>query len=399
MAVRSGTERLQAAVVGHIPIEDSRMYYHFEAHGGKIAAVVTSASHKVSPIPKRGLEIPIKVTFWHTSTVIMERLAKYYKDKDTSVKTQGVDRIGHDSDEMVEGDSSDDENMFSEDITTSDIHLTSSSTALKTTVPTTVLTTVPASVPTTVLTTVLTTIQSSASTICRSSSLPSAATATSGSACVPSPVACSVSNSGNNEVLVVSTYSPTTMNFFPIDGVWQGSNASLFPGGSILQRHPSLSPKAIGYSVKPICHPVSGDGNCFFRAISVCVFGHEMGHECVRKAICNYMCAHPTEFVRVTGTVDYIKKERMDQPGTWGTHIEIEAVATMVNTTVNVYTDTDTPPSSEVHTDTGTPPSSEAAWIAHKPLRLSPPQSPPAIREIYLSNRGRHYEPVFHMNA
>lgn len=338
MAVLSKSGRLKPATVGHIPIEDSRVYYYFERHGGIISAMVLSTKHVVSPIPKRGLEIPVKVSFKHSKSSVLKRMEEYYKNKGAGASRPTI-RVPDECSDEEDSEYRDDELLVEPSELSSEEDLVADEP-------------MDVSHPT----------------------APAAATK-------PGE---DVRKTGKTKedtdsVSIVCTDPSSGFNFCPINAEWQETNAAVFPGGSILQRHPSLPPRIVSHSVTPISHPVSSDGNCFFRAISVCVFGHEMGHECVRKAVCDFIESNHVEFTRVTGKSNYIEEKNKRSPRTWGTDVEIEAVATMVNTIVYTY----------MH----------GSWIKHKPLRLTTHQPPLGIRAIYLVNSGLHYEPVFHINA
>ena len=91
-----------------------------------------------------------------------------------------------------------------------------------------------------------------------------------------------------------------------------------------------------------ICHVVSGDGNCFFRAISYAVSNTESNHAQVRQVVCNYALQHeeflqgvlrqPSESIE-----SYIKTSRMKEDGIWATEFEVVCTAFMLNCDIYVY--------------------------------------------------------------
>ncbi len=87
-------------------------------------------------------------------------------------------------------------------------------------------------------------------------------------------------------------------------------------------------------------HPVMGDGSCLFRALAFAVLKDEDQHSVIRSSIvrlinlnnevftnylmCGVNCSTITEQVR-----------HMSRPGSWGTHLEIIAAATLFQ--ISVY--------------------------------------------------------------
>jgi hypothetical protein len=87
---------------------------------------------------------------------------------------------------------------------------------------------------------------------------------------------------------------------------------------------------------------VAGDGNCFFRVISLELGGTEDDHRTIRDGIVNFMSNgnHEETFSNYTGrsSADYINQTSMNVNGTWATDTEIVATATWLQTTIYVYT-------------------------------------------------------------
>ncbi|XP_030853795.1 OTU domain-containing protein 3-like [Strongylocentrotus purpuratus] len=102
-----------------------------------------------------------------------------------------------------------------------------------------------------------------------------------------------------------------------------------------------------GQTCQPIEHPctikhVTGDGNCFFRAISFCVSGNENNHLLVRKAIVVHLLKNKNRFgTRVrdgfANVSDYVTKSKVFQKGTWATEMEIMVLANLIETDIYIY--------------------------------------------------------------
>jgi hypothetical protein len=87
---------------------------------------------------------------------------------------------------------------------------------------------------------------------------------------------------------------------------------------------------------------VVGDGNCFFRAISAFFLESEAFHLDLRKATCNFMIKHRNTFCTFSGNFPQHVQNMLKTSGersSWGTHIELFAVATMFQAPVYVYCD------------------------------------------------------------
>ena len=86
---------------------------------------------------------------------------------------------------------------------------------------------------------------------------------------------------------------------------------------------------------------IQGDGNCLFRAFSYIITGSESQHMSVRQAILDHMIsiAHfmDRHIVGYSSIQDYIADKKMDQEFTWGTDIEMLALAHLLQTPVISY--------------------------------------------------------------
>ncbi|XP_071486145.1 uncharacterized protein [Diadema antillarum] len=87
---------------------------------------------------------------------------------------------------------------------------------------------------------------------------------------------------------------------------------------------------------------ITGDGNCFYRAISYVTCGKEDSHRDVRKAIVKHILQNKQDYVSLlrsgyTDVVKYIAKERIFNNGTWATELEIMALSNLLDTDVYIY--------------------------------------------------------------
>lgn len=127
---------------------------------------------------------------------------------------------------------------------------------------------------------------------------------------------------------------------------------------------------------------VSGDGNCYFRAISVCLFGSESSHSMLRQNICSHMASN-NQIVYDASTssqsedfMKYIQKILTD--GTWVGEDVIKASADFLNRDINVYVST-----------------SKEPWV-YKPAAISNNQTSP-VRVAFLEPG--HYHAVGDKNV
>ena len=67
-------DRINAITVGHTPRELSQFVYYFLQEGGSVKGTAASIQYRVSPTTEVGLEIPIQMTFSHTSKPIVEKM-------------------------------------------------------------------------------------------------------------------------------------------------------------------------------------------------------------------------------------------------------------------------------------------------------------------------------------
>lgn len=81
-----------------------------------------------------------------------------------------------------------------------------------------------------------------------------------------------------------------------------------------------------------------GDGNCFFRCISKVISGSEKYHPQLRNFIVKFQDMNRKKFGEHFDVGQHLRDSKMDRAGVWATECELFAAATMLQTTINVYT-------------------------------------------------------------
>lgn len=93
--------------------------------------------------------------------------------------------------------------------------------------------------------------------------------------------------------------------------------------------------KSIGLRMKQI----TGDGNCFFRALSDQLHGRESDHKAIRDAICNYMKINEEEFKLFVEDDEpwdeYLGRMRKD--GTWAGQIELVVASRVLSLKLHIH--------------------------------------------------------------
>jgi len=96
-------------------------------------------------------------------------------------------------------------------------------------------------------------------------------------------------------------------------------------------------------------HEVIGDGNCFFRAVSDQLHGHQEEHLALRAQACEYMAANRdyfAPFISEDGDDDFSSDidvrfdaylEAMLEPAEWGGQLEVQALAQALNCSVVMF--------------------------------------------------------------
>ena len=83
---------------------------------------------------------------------------------------------------------------------------------------------------------------------------------------------------------------------------------------------------------------IEADGNCQFRALADQLFNDQDRHVELRTAAVNQLRSDPEHYVEFLHDEDwdsYVR--RMEQDGTWGDHVTLQAVADAYKVTVHLY--------------------------------------------------------------
>ena len=140
--------------------------------------------------------------------------------------------------------------------------------------------------------------------------------------------------------------NPTPFRFHSVDVQWQRNacatlglrfekpNGVTLGGPDVVLNPPSAAN----------CKAISGDGNCLFRTFSHIICGSEEQHMAVRLAILNHMASECVAPLLLRGHLhgyasiaEYTTAKNMDKDDSWGTDVEMLALAHMLHTTVYAY--------------------------------------------------------------
>lgn len=131
---------------------------------------------------------------------------------------------------------------------------------------------------------------------------------------------------------------PADLGYCPTDLRWsRKQHHKLLQTGCLLER-PVADQRfagldihaATGYSVRD----VTADGNCFFRGLSLLIFGHEQDHMLLRQRIVAWQEEHKGDL----GVVQSYSDERMEDQGSWATEAEVQAAACLLKTPIVIHT-------------------------------------------------------------
>ena len=128
--------------------------------------------------------------------------------------------------------------------------------------------------------------------------------------------------------------------------------------------------------------PIHGDGNCFYRSISAVVTGNynveSKDYLIVKEKLFHFMDANSSVIDNLTNTENYATTSDTRLPDRWATDHEIAAMASLLKTSIAVYS---------MFGNTWT-------WSVFQPNHLMT-SLPFSDHFIYLSNVNQnHYEPV-----
>ena len=86
--------------------------------------------------------------------------------------------------------------------------------------------------------------------------------------------------------------------------------------------------------------PIQPDSNCFIRALSTVLYGHQEKHQELRNHLVYFISSHKEMFRKFMFSElpleGHLKK--MANHGTWATHLEINAVACFLQIPICLYT-------------------------------------------------------------
>ena len=84
--------------------------------------------------------------------------------------------------------------------------------------------------------------------------------------------------------------------------------------------------------------PILGDGNCLFRAHSKLTYGDEEWHSFMRALLVEFVSLNQEVFRSycIVNITDYLSKMKHER--TWGTHVELQAAASLLKLPIYVFT-------------------------------------------------------------
>ena len=86
----------------------------------------------------------------------------------------------------------------------------------------------------------------------------------------------------------------------------------------------------------PKVRSIKGDGNCFFRAVSVGLMGWEVGHLKIRQIVCEHITTYGTYTHESEGKY-YVNQNKMKVSRTYATDVEIMAAAQIFGVDIYMY--------------------------------------------------------------
>jgi len=129
--------------------------------------------------------------------------------------------------------------------------------------------------------------------------------------------------------LVIQTTQKPYRYFLPVNREWQARICKRF--GLEIRRLLKLDPRVRRLTSPGVLQRTRGDGNCFFRSVSLYLVGSEEEHGFVRKEVVRYIREHPDEF---ESEIDDSYLEKMAVEGEWATDVEIRATARLLETPI-----------------------------------------------------------------
>ena len=199
----------------------------------------------------------------------------------------------------------------------------------------------------------------------------------------------SATNNSEQEPGEASSPSPTVLGedpglrlrFVPTNAKWREMQCKKLGLGRPQKMKARRRKESLGQPLET--EKIIGDGNCFFRAVSKEITGSQSLHTKIREAIIEvFHDEKRKEHLRRycgTDTNDYLIKTKMAQNGIWATDVEIMATAMLLNTTINVYTQT----------------GQSKSWFPYEPFTQTQKQNG---EMIYFTNLCSHFERVLRVD-
>jgi len=125
--------------------------------------------------------------------------------------------------------------------------------------------------------------------------------------------------------------------FHPINNKWQKEQCKIM-NLAYVQSDDFKTTKNSILHFPNVCAPTIPDGNCFFRAISLCITGTEVQHSEIRKLIIQFMKNHNTKVDDFSNTQNYITKSNMESDKVWATEVEMHFTAAFLSADIYSFT-------------------------------------------------------------
>lgn len=180
-----------------------------------------------------------------------------------------------------------------------------------------------------------------------------------------------------NEIAVVSTgtMAPKEFKFVPVTEEWMRDRCKQLQLQFKGSRRKCGGDKKMALDSPPSnTEAIRGDGNCLFRTISHVVCNSQDHHIKIRNLVCDQIEGDPRRYVECGTGTKYIIDKKMRMARTYGTDIEIQAAADLLQTPIWVYG-----PQHDRH-----------IWVEYKPKVSVSSES------IFIVNRSEHFEPLYY---
>lgn len=199
---------------------------------------------------------------------------------------------------------------------------------------------------------------------------------------VPKRKSAVLTDKEDEEEIEVAYSTPfDTLTFTPVCEDWQKFHSSQLKLEYVCSNgiNHGLGTRTIGISQPLKTSPIESDGNCLFRAFSHILTGSQESHGEVRAIIISFILKNASLFKSVCPDIaKHIHTSKMDEIGTWGTEIEIFAMATILNTAIYVYSKF----------------GSCKKWLKYEPLTNNLKDYSGCNEVIMLMNLSHHFEPA-----